>query len=98
MTALETIDLSVVIVTHNGRDLAVKSIESAMQNAGPRSIEWIIVDSGSSDGVADAIEARWPSIKVQRQPNVGFAAANNAGFRSARGRYVLALNPDTEIR
>ena len=91
-------DLSVVIVTHNGRDLALETLESAMASVGAIDIEWVIVDSGSTDDVADAIEERWEQIEVMRVPNVGFAAGNNAGFAVARGRYVLALNPDTVVR
>src|SRR5215207_3394736 len=93
-----TVDLSVVIVTHNGRELALATIESAMSGAAGVGVEWIVVDSGSTDGTPDAIAARWPEIVLERLDNVGFAAANNAGFGLCRGRYVLALNPDTELR
>jgi len=91
-------DLSIVIVTHNGRELTLTTIESAMATLGDLSVEWVIVDSGSTDDTPDAIEARWPDIAVTRLPNVGFAAANNVGFELAQGRYLLALNPDTEVR
>jgi GT2 family glycosyltransferase len=95
--ATATPDLSIVIVTHNGRDLALASIESAMSKLGDLLIEWVIVDSGSTDDTPDAIEARWPEIEVIRVANIGFAAANNVGFAAARGRYLLALNPDTQV-
>lgn len=91
-------DLSIVVVTHNGLDLALETLESAMARAGGISVEWVVVDSGSTDGTPDAIEARWPEIEVMRLPNVGFAAANNAGLAAAKGRYLLALNPDTVVR
>lgn len=91
-------DLSIVIVTHNGRDLALATLESAMASVGEAAVEWVIVDSGSTDDTPDAIEERWPEIEVLRLANVGFAAANNAGFAAARGRYLLALNPDTVVR
>ena len=91
-------DLSVVVVIHNGRDLALATLESAMASVGDLEVEWVIVDSGSTDDTPDAIERAWPGIDVLRLPNVGFAAANNAGFAAARGRYLLALNPDTLVR
>jgi GT2 family glycosyltransferase len=90
-------DLSIVIVTHNGRDLALETLESAMDSIGDTAVEWLIVDSGSTDDTPDAIETRWPGLEVMRLPNVGFAAANNAGFAAAKGRYLLALNPDTVV-
>src|SRR3954454_9791743 len=93
-----THDPSIVIVTHNGRDLAIETIESAQEASDGISVEWVIVDCGSSDDTPDAIEARWPEIDVLRLQNVGFAAGNNAGFAVARGRYLLALNPDTLVR
>ncbi len=93
-----TPDLSIVIVTHNGRDMALETIESAMTKLDDVDVEWVIVDSGSTDDTPDAIEQRWPGIEVMRLPNVGFAAGNNAGFEVARGRYLLALNPDTLVR
>jgi N-acetylglucosaminyl-diphospho-decaprenol L-rhamnosyltransferase len=95
---LARLDLSIVIVTHNGRDMALETLESAMAHVGGASVEWVIVDCGSTDGTPDAIEARWPEIEVMRLPNIGFAAGNNAGFKVARGRYLLALNPDTLVR
>src|SRR3954451_25345544 len=93
-----THDLSIVIVTHNGRDLAIETIESARQAIDGISVEWVVVDCGSSDDTPDAIEARWPEIDVRRLEYVGFAAGNNAGFAITRGRYLLALNPDTLVR
>lgn len=95
---LSTIDLSIVIVTHNGCQMALDTIESAMAHIDGISVEWVIVDCGSTDGTPDAIEARWPEIEVMRLDNRGFAAGNNAGFAVARGRYLLALNPDTLVR
>jgi N-acetylglucosaminyl-diphospho-decaprenol L-rhamnosyltransferase len=90
-------DLSVIVVTHQGRDLALRVLRTARAATGPIDVEWLVVDSGSSDGTPDAIERELPEVKVLRRPNIGFAAGNNVGLGSARGRYVLLLNPDLEI-
>jgi GT2 family glycosyltransferase len=90
-------DLSVIVVTHQGRDLVLSVLRTALAATGPITAEWIVVDSGSSDGTPDAIERELPQVRVIRRPNIGFAAGNNVGFGAARGRYVLLLNPDIEI-
>jgi N-acetylglucosaminyl-diphospho-decaprenol L-rhamnosyltransferase len=91
-------DLSIIIVTHNGRTRAIETLRSARASLGNVSAEWLVVDSGSSDGTPDAIERYRPDIRVLRHGNIGFAAANNVALRRSQGRYVLLLNPDVEIR
>ena len=86
-----------MVVTYNGRAMALATLRSAMAATGALDIEWIVVDSGSSDGTADAIEHAFPEVQVLRSENRGFAAGNNVGLRIARGRYVLLMNPDVEI-
>jgi N-acetylglucosaminyl-diphospho-decaprenol L-rhamnosyltransferase len=89
-------DLSVIVVTHNRPELALMTLRSAQASIRELAVEWIVIDSGSSDGTPEAIEAAFPGMQVQREANVGFAAANNLGLARARGRYMLLLNPDVE--
>lgn len=91
-------DLSVIVVTHNGRRMALRTLRSALAATGTASVEWLVVDSGSTDGTPDAIERELAQVRVLRRENRGFAAANNAALAEARGRYLLLLNPDVEIR
>jgi GT2 family glycosyltransferase len=91
-------DLSVVVVTHNGREKALDTLRSAHAAQGWVDADWLVVDAGSEDGTPDAIEAEFPDITVFRRSNRGFAASNNVALSEARGRYVLLLNPDVEIR
>lgn len=91
-------DLSVVVVTHNGRELALQTLRSARAAQGEIAVEWLVVDAASSDGAPEAIEAELPEARVIRAENRGFAASNNVALREARGHYVLLLNPDVEIR
>ena len=90
-------DLSVVVVTHNGRELALRTLRSATAELGDAEAEWFVVDAASADGTPEAIEAEFPAVRLIRRPNEGFAASNNAALAQARGRYVLLLNPDVEI-
>ena len=90
-------DLTVVVVTHNGRDMAVATLRSARASLGEISCQWLVVDSGSTDGTPDAIEQTFEDVRVFRCANRGFAAGNNVALPHARGRYVLLLNPDVEV-
>jgi GT2 family glycosyltransferase len=90
-------DLSVVIVTYNGREMALRTLRSAQASLGDLRAEWIVVDSASSDGTPEAIEREFDDVEVLRAPNRGFAAGNNIGIAWAQGRYVLLLNPDVEV-
>jgi N-acetylglucosaminyl-diphospho-decaprenol L-rhamnosyltransferase len=90
-------DLSVIVVTYNGREKALATLRSGLAASKGAEIQWIVVDSGSTDGVGEAIEAAWPQVELIRSGNHGFAAGNNAGLRRARGRYVLLMNPDVEL-
>ena len=90
-------DLSIVVVTHNGREMALETLRSAHAATGDVSVQWLVVDSGSEDGTPAAIQSAWPDVTLLRRANIGFAAGNNAALPLARGRYVLLLNPDVEI-
>ncbi len=90
-------DLSVIVVTHNRAELALSTLRSAVAAVRELEVEWIVVDSGSADGTPEAIEAALPEVRVRREANIGFAAANNRGLEHVHGRYVLLLNPDVEI-
>jgi len=72
----------VVMVTYNG----VRWLETglrALRLCG-MPLDLYVYDNASSDGSADAVAALWPeAVLVRGKENVGFAAANNAGFRYA---------------
>jgi GT2 family glycosyltransferase len=90
-------DLSVIVVTYNGRRLALATLRSARAALGGIRAEWLVVDNGSTDGTPETIERAFDDVDVRRAANHGFAAGNNVALPRARGRYVLLLNPDVEI-
>jgi GT2 family glycosyltransferase len=90
-------DLSVIVVTYNGREMALDTLRSARSAIGDVEVEWIIVDNGSTDGTPEAIRRAHPDACVIDARNRGFAAGNNVGLKVACGRYVLLLNPDVEV-
>ena len=98
-------DLSIVLLTWNGRDLVLDCLASiereirARSDAGRLETETIVVDNGSADGSVEAMRARFPWAEVVALPrNIGFAAGNNAGLARAKGRMVCLLNNDTVVQ
>ncbi|HEX3127226.1 MAG TPA: glycosyltransferase family 2 protein [Thermoanaerobaculia bacterium] len=87
--------LSVVIPTHNTRDLTLRCVETLEAEGTP--VEILVVDDGGQDGTAEALAADHPDIQVLRQSPGGFSRAANLGLARARGEILLLLNSDTEV-
>jgi GT2 family glycosyltransferase len=95
-----TLDCSIVIVSWNVCDLLRACLRSLPAAAGPDlQTETVVVDNASTDGSAGMVQAEFPQVRLLIQPvNRGFTGGNNRGIAAARGRTVLLLNPDTEMR
>ena len=62
-------------------------------------IEWIVVDNEQANTCKEALSHQYAFVKiVQMGYNAGFARANNAGMKIAKGEYILLLNPDTLLQ
>lgn len=95
----QVLDLSIVVVNWNVRDLLRRclwSIDAAASQ--PISTETIVVDNASTDGSEEMLTEEFPQTRLlTNTSNLGYATACNQGLAQCRGRYVLFLNPDTEI-
>lgn len=104
------IDLGIIIVNYNVRDMLRSCLTSVFDSRGEFTFQVCVVDNGSDDGSADMVEAAYPQVQLIRAENRGYAAGNNRGLRAfgfddaggtaegiERPRLVLLLNPDTEL-
>jgi N-acetylglucosaminyl-diphospho-decaprenol L-rhamnosyltransferase len=90
-------DVSILVVGYNSArhlDACMGSIAGAI---GSYSHEVLFVNNGTDDSEA-LVADRYPDVLFKESKgNIGFAAANNYLARQARGRWLLLLNPDTEL-
>ena len=97
------IDLSVVIVSWNTKDLlrdCLASVEAEFARAAPglRGDVWV-VDNASPDGSGAMVAAEFPRVRlIQNADNAGFARANNQAIKQSEGRWVVLLNSDTVVQ
>jgi len=98
------LDLAVVIVNYNVRDLMRECLASVLESRGDLAFEVCVVDNGSTDGSADMVAAEFPAVHLIRAENHGYAAGNNLGLHSfgfgtaePAARHCLLLNPDTVV-
>ncbi len=90
-------DLSIIIVSFQVRDLLDRCLASLARLNKPSTEIWV-VDNASNDGSAEWVQEHHPYVHlIANRENRGFAAANNQALCKTAGRYVMLLNPDTEI-
>ncbi|HLE50264.1 MAG TPA: glycosyltransferase family 2 protein [Patescibacteria group bacterium] len=93
-------DLSIIIVNYNTQALLAACLRSVFAAAAPKNgLEVIVVDNASSDGSQAMVAGQFKQVKlVRNKANLGFARANNEGYKVARGKYLLFLNSDTVVK
>ncbi|MDE2750809.1 MAG: glycosyltransferase family 2 protein [Chloroflexota bacterium] len=103
------LDLGIVIVNWNTRDLLRACLKTVFASQGDFTYSVVVVDNASDDGSAAMIRQEFPQAElIANAENVGYPRGNNIGLRrlgyrgardvdAAAPRYALLLNPDTEV-
>jgi N-acetylglucosaminyl-diphospho-decaprenol L-rhamnosyltransferase len=90
-------DLAIVIVSTNEARWLTPCLSTVFERAGSARLDVVVVDNGSTDGTRELVASRFGEARVVSSTNRGFAHANNRGAETCDARYILFLNPDTEI-
>jgi GT2 family glycosyltransferase len=97
----DTCTFSVNLLARNTHEQTRRCIESILRFAGDTSLEIVLVDNASDDGLdlwADAFKYREPRLRVLRATRMmGVAEARNIGLKQSRGRYILLLDTNIEL-
>lgn len=92
------INLSIIILTHNNPKLLKKCIQSIQAHT-KATYEIIVIANACTDNTAEMVKSKFPTtIVIENEQNEGFCQANNRGIKIAKGKYLLLLNDDTELK
>jgi GT2 family glycosyltransferase len=92
--------ISVVMVVYQTGEALIESIRHTLNE--PLVDEFVIIDNGSPPREAEMLRSLGltePRVVLQQgHGNVGFARGANMGARTARGEYIVFLNPDANLQ
>lgn len=93
-----SVEASVIIVNHNGRDDLATCLPSVLSQSIDVSYEVILVDNDSDDGSVAFVRDRFPDVRVvENDANRWFSGGNNDGLAIANGTYLAFVNPDADV-
>jgi len=88
--------VSIIVVNWNGGRVFENYLKSLSKIDYPN-WELIVVDNGSEDESNELTKLIKGTKLIQNKKNLGFARANNQGYKRAKGKYILLLNNDTRV-
>ena len=91
--------LSIIVPSHNTRELTLRCLASIAQaEPTPEALEVVLVDDAGADGTFEAAAELFPAtVRLRTDEPVGFTRAANLGMARAHGDILLLLNSDTEV-
>lgn len=93
---MNNVVFSVIIVSYNNLQVLIDCIESVNKyNDINNKLEIIVVDNSSNENIYKYVKTNFTQVQIIKNDNKGFGEGNNVGAKSANGKYLLLLNPDT---
>ena len=90
-------DLAVIVVSNDQAQWLPRCLATLREHAGALELDVVVVDNGSTRETQALVERAYPDVRLVVCENRGFGHANNQALRTVDARYVLFLNPDTEV-
>jgi GT2 family glycosyltransferase len=88
--------VTILVLNWNGESLIKECIDS-LKITDYAPYEILVIDNASTDSSIKILDNIEGITVVKNSRNVGFAVGNNAGFRMARGKYIVTMNNDVIV-
>jgi len=89
--------VSIIILNYNAGNLLIDCIDSILKSS-YHNYEIILVDNASHDNSHIECKKKFPQIRlIENNDNLGYCEGNNVGICSAKGDFLVILNPDTIV-
>jgi GT2 family glycosyltransferase len=90
--------VSIITVNFNQTEVTISLLKS-LREITYKYIEVFVVDNASKESPYLKIKEQFPEVKViLSKVNLGFAGGNNLAIKQAKGKYMMFLNNDTEVK
>jgi glycosyltransferase involved in cell wall biosynthesis len=89
--------VTILIPVYNRAAMLIEAVESCLAQDW-RPLDVLVVDDGSTDDPAAALQRFGGRVQVLRKPNGGVSSARNLGIDNARGDFIQFLDSDNLLR
>jgi glycosyltransferase involved in cell wall biosynthesis len=84
---------TILITTRNRKDELAAALASCLTQSAP--CETLVIDDGSTDGTAEMVRERFPSVRLKRhETSGGYILRRNEGAELASAPYVFSIDDD----
>jgi GT2 family glycosyltransferase len=90
-------ELAVIVVSHDHERFLPRCLSSVLERRDGVSLDLVVVDNGATGAARDLVEREFPQVRAIACENRGYGHANNLAAATTDARWLLFLNPDTEM-
>ena len=89
--------LTIITICYNSGKTIEKCIKSVIEQL-TNEVEYLIIDGKSKDNTMEIINKYKDSVRVISEKDTGIYNAMNKGIANAKGKYIIFMNSDDQLR
>ena len=89
--------VTVAVITADRKDVLDECIASILKSGYPI-FEFLVIDNASTDGTAEMVRDKYPSVKlIRNEKNMGLSFCHNLAMKRFNGDCVFLVDDDNEV-